>query len=63
MSFLMSPSIKSVHLHLNSIGFHENRVKDTIESATRDAFDQVFMNFPIYEHIKLFMDKDIKMKW
>jgi len=37
--------------------------KDTIESATRDAVEQVSMRLLIYEDTKLFIDKDIKMKW
>ena len=36
---------------------------DTIKSATGDAVDQVSMRFPIYEDTKLFIDKDIKMKF
>ena len=62
----MSPGITSVHLPLSSIGtmaFRESRVEDTIHSTLGDAVDQGSMNLPIYEDIKLLMDKDIKMKW
>jgi len=38
-------------------------LKDTVESATRDVVEKVSMSLPIYEDTKLFIDKDIKMKW
>lgn len=37
--------------------------KDIVESATGDEIEQVSMSLPIYEETKLFIDKDIKMKW
>ena len=42
-------------------GFQESRVKDTIKSTIGDIVDQLSMNLPIHEDIKLFMEKDIKM--
>lgn len=37
--------------------------KDIVESATGDVIEQVSMSLPIYEDTKLFIDKDIRMKW
>lgn len=62
----MSPSIIGVHLSLNSSGtMASKRVgsKDTVESETRDAVEKLSMRLHIYEDIKIFIDKDIKMKW
>lgn len=37
--------------------------KGTIESTSWDVVKQVYMNLPIYEDTKLFIDKEIKIKW
>jgi len=37
--------------------------KDTIETTTGDVVKKMSMSLPIYEDTKLFMDKEINMKW
>jgi len=37
--------------------------KVTIKSVTRDVVKQVSMRLLIYEDMKMFIDKEIKMKW
>ena len=66
MSVSMSLGITSVHLSLNSTStkaFKRAESKDNVESTTGFAAKQVSMRLPTYEDIKLFIDKDIKMKW
>ncbi len=62
----MSPGIAGVCPSLNGIGIMASKregSKDTIESETGDAFEQVSMSLPIYEDTKLFIDNGIKTKW
>ena len=64
MIFVMSPSITGVRSYLNSSGTMASKragSKDNIESAIGDAFKQVSMSLPIYEDIKMFIDKEIKI--
>ena len=59
----MSPGITGVHLRLNStctMVFRRAETK-TVQSTLGDAVDQVFMDLPTHEDIKLFVDKDIKV--
>ncbi len=44
-------------------GIQESRVEDNVQNTTGDAVNKVSTNLPIYEDIKLFMDKDVNMKW
>lgn len=37
--------------------------KDTVGDETRDVVEHVSMVLPIYEDTKIFIDRDIKMKW
>ena len=43
-------------------GFQDNRDEDTVQSTLGDAVDQVSMDLPTHEDIKLFLDKDIKQQ-
>ena len=66
MSFYRSPGITCVHPSLSSIGTMASkrmRSKDTVESAIGDAVKKVSMSFPIYEDTKIFIVKEINMKW
>jgi len=66
MSVALSPSITGVRQSLSSIGTMVSKragLKDTVESVTGDVVEQVSMSLPIYEDTKLFIDKEIKMKW
>lgn len=66
MSVALSPCIIGVLPSLSSIGTSASKSagsKDTVESATRDVVEKMSMSSPIYEDTKLFIDKDIKMKW
>lgn len=66
MSVVMSLGIIGVRLPLSITSTMASKragSKDTIESATGDAVEKVSMRLPIYEDTKLFIDKDIKMKW
>lgn len=52
--------------YLNIIGTISSKrkgSKDTIESATGDVVKQVSMSLPIYEDTKLFIDKELEIKW
>ena len=42
-------------------GFQDSKVEDIVQSTLGDGFDQVSMDFPTHEDIKLFVDKDIKV--
>jgi len=64
--FVMSPGIAGVHPSLNSTGTVASKragLKDTIGSATGETVEQVSMSFPVYEDTKLFIERDIMMKW
>lgn len=66
MSVSLSLGIIGVHLSLSgtcTMASKRAGSKDTVESTTRDAVEQLSMSLPIYEDIKLFIGKDIKMKW
>ena len=66
MSVSMYIGIKGVHLSLDitiTMAFKRGESKDTIESTTWVAAKQVSMILPTYEDIKLFMDKDIKIRY
>jgi len=66
MNVTMSPCIAHVHPSLSSLGSMASKrawSKDTDESATGDAVEQVFMIFLIYEDTNLLVGKDIKLKW
>lgn len=65
MSVVPSLGITGVRPSLGSRGTlasKKAKSKDTVESATGDAVEKVFMSFPIYEDTKLFINKKIKMK-
>lgn len=62
----MSPSITGVHQSLSSTCTMASKragSKDTIKSTIGDVVEQVSMSLPIYEDIKLFIEKEIKIKW
>ena len=66
MSISLSIDITGVHHPLNSIGIMASKragSKHTIESAIRDVVEQVSMSLPIYEDTKLFIEKEINIKW
>ncbi len=42
-------------------GFQESRDEDNVQSTLGDAVDQVSMDLPTHEDIKLFVDKEIKI--
>ena len=66
MNVSMSLGIIGVHLSLkntSTMDFKRADSKDIVESTKGFAAKQVSMSFPIYEDIKLFIEKDIKMIW
>lgn len=66
MHVALSLDILGVHLPListRSMASKRERSKDTDESTTGAAIGQVSACLPIYEDTKLFLDKDIMMKW
>lgn len=66
MHVALSPYISGVHLALRSIGPMASKrtgSKDTDGSATGAAVEQMFACLLIYEDGKLFLDKDINLKW
>lgn len=46
-----------------NIAFKRAASKDTIESSTGEADEQVSVNFPVYADSQLFIDKDMKLTW
>ena len=61
----MSLGITIVCLSLNNTriwAFRRVESKDTVESTIGVATKKVSMGFPTYEVIKLFVDKDIKIR-
>lgn len=66
MHVTLSPDLSSVHPPLISIGSMASKIsgsKDTDGSAVGAVVEHVFARLPIYEDTKLFLDKDINMKW
>jgi len=66
MHVAMSPNIACVFPSISSSGSMASKregSKDTDGSATGDVVERVSMSFPIYEDVKLIIEKDIKMKW
>lgn len=66
MSFSMALGITRVRFFLSSTSTMASKragSKDTVESENGDAIEKLSMSLPIYEHTKLFIDKEIKMKW
>ena len=66
MSVDLSPGIRGVHQSLISTCTMASKragSKVTIKSVTRDVVKQVSMRLLIYEDMKMFIDKEIKMKW
>lgn len=37
--------------------------KDTVESSTGKAVEEVLVNFPIYANTQLFIEKGMKLTW
>lgn len=37
--------------------------KDTVESSTGEAIEQVLVNFLVYAYTQMFIEKDMKLKW
>lgn len=56
---VVCPSLSSTNIMVSN----RSRSNDTIESETGDVVEQVSMILPFYEDTKLFIDKEIKMKW
>ena len=64
MSVSLSPGIIGVFSSLSSTSTMTSKragSKDTVQSTTRDAIDQMSMSFPTQEDIRLFVDKNIKI--
>jgi len=66
MHVTLSLDLSGVHPPLSStrsMAVKKARSKDTNRSAIGAAFEKVSSSLPIYEDTKLFVDKDIKLKW